>query len=102
MDFSKIKEVTVTFMDGNEKVYRGKGLERLRKEFSKQPARQVIEDDSSSEEAKPHHKKGSITLVEQAKGYQSAPHVNYTPAPAGMSPYELAKQMQRSSGLSDL
>jgi hypothetical protein len=126
-DLNNVEEVLVKFTNGQEIVFRGRGLEKFRKLVKASPPLQelsppkpkqpiVVEDASSgSEDAAsgseekpkpPRKKKGKAS--QQNGGYNTvsldygggpiAPNVGGTPGiKKGMSPHDIAKEMQRQA-----
>lgn len=118
MDINDLAEVQVRYNNGQEVVFRGKGLEKLRKMIKVSPPLRTVEpkktkqqvmvveesgsEEEESSEEKPRPKKTKSTPVNG--GYNTV-HLDYggpkaTDVGSGtkaLSPYDLAKEMQRQA-----
>lgn len=114
LDINQIEEVIVKYLDGQEVVFRGRGLEKFRTLVKKSPplvktskpkSSKIVEELSSeesesSEEEAPRPKKKAPKTV---NGYNTV-HLDYggtstaaVPGKSGLSPHDIAKNMQRQA-----
>lgn len=109
LDINRIEEVVVKYRDGQEVVFRGRGLEKFRILVKKSPplkdaktrSPKIVEDmsseeehESSEEEVIPPKKK-----VKTVNGYNTV-HLDYGESATGkkgISPHDIAKNMQRQA-----
>jgi len=112
MDINLVKSVTVTLKNGDEFLYKERGLEKFRKQMIKSPPLvkkkkvKVIETDDNSEneddsyeEIASSAEKEVETNILSGNGYQTT-SFNYSTLGKDESPYEAAKRMAAGSGLS--
>jgi len=118
-----IEEIVVKYQDGQEIVFRGGGIEKLRKLMKASPplrsaapkkaTKVVIENSGSEDEAsasgseeKPAPKKsrkrpttatGGYSTVNLEYGGPVAPNVGAHSIKKGLSPHDIAKEMQRQA-----
>lgn len=120
LDINLVSEITVVMRDGKRVIYRGKGVEKLRRLIKNSPPLKspshkekepvVVEeygsedsgeisdersDDSSVEERRPRKSKSG---KKQPNGGYNTVSLDYkTAAPGTLSPHDLAKEMQRQA-----
>ena len=126
MDINDVDEILVTFRTGQQVIYKGKGLEKLRilmkssPPLQIQPSVTVIDNFSDDEEAasaptktKKNHKKDrhAVSVPAHLSDAQQTPptkatneggyvrrDLNYAPVPSnGRSAIDLAREMQRQA-----
>lgn len=119
-DINNVEEILVRFADGNEVIYKTKGLEKLRRLISASPAygeskskathRTTVideyeEEEFEEEEPAPLRSKSQVSKVKAKKspsvgpnGYHTA-DLDYAPAAVnkGRSPMDIAREMQRQA-----
>lgn len=113
LDINHIEEIVVKYLDGQEVVFRGRGLEKCRALIKKSPPLKiaitkkipkVVEDESSeeasesSEETPPPRAKNK-KAPKTVNGYNTV-HLNYgdnSASTLGTSPHDIAKNMQRQA-----
>lgn len=127
LDINHIEEVVVKYLDGQELVFRGRGLEKFRTLIKKSPPLKLqktkrlpkVVEEVSSEEVSSEEEESSEEASESSEeisppaprvknkkapktvnGYNTV-HLNYgdTSAPGknGLSPHDIAKNMQRQA-----
>lgn len=121
LDINNVEEILVRFADGNEVIYKGKGLEKFRRLVSASPAygevkgrrpqaQTLIIDEYSDEEEeeepipvksatkKKGKAKGKAKPSVGPNGYHTA-DLDYAPnvANKGRSPMDIAREMQRQA-----
>ena len=109
MDINTVEEIQVRYENGEEVIYRGKGLEKLRRMLLESPAYGEIAENvgptivdtcasEEEEEVKPVKTKKSIKKPATANGYITA-DLNYAPnaASKSKSAVDLAREMQRQA-----
>lgn len=100
LDINNVEEIVVKYADGQEVIFRSKGLEKLRKLMKLSPplhteqSKKVIVDEESSSEEKP--KKRSKT-PRSANGYNVVNLEYGAGSKKELSPHDLAKDMQRQA-----
>lgn len=118
LDINDVEDILVRYLDGREIVFRGKGLEKLRKlmktspalKTSKKPKQIVIEESGSEESFEEEKPKKKGKPVHAVNGGYSTISLDYRePTVAGsdglhkpgtMSPHDLAREMQRQATVS--
>jgi len=99
-DINEVEEIQVRYVGGDEIIYKGLGLEKIRRLICssphlEMPKKSIVVDDLESPDMTPRRNKINDT-VNSARGYAST-NLDYKAASKGKSAVDIAKEMQRKA-----